>query len=97
MQTVSLELKVPSDLLTLLRKSRREMEQDAQLWVALELFRRRKVSAGKAAELAGLSLSDFMGVTREAAVEWVSYTDEELEVELSEATALGEAARRGKR
>jgi hypothetical protein len=58
MHTVSLELKFPADLLPLLRKLRREMEQDAQLWVVLELFRRRTISAGKAVELAGLSLSD---------------------------------------
>jgi len=95
METVSLELKVPSELLTLLRKSRREMEREAQLWVMLELFRHRRVSAGKAAELAGVSLSDFMDITRQYSVEWISYTDEELEAELSEAVALGEAARKG--
>lgn len=97
MQTVSLKLKVPADLLPLLRKSRREMEQDAQLWVVLELFRQRKISAGKAAELAGLSLSDFMDATREHGVEWVSYTEEELDAELSEAAMLGEAKRREER
>ena len=95
MQTVSLELEVPSDLLTLLRKSRREMERDAQLWVMLELFRHRKVSAGKAAELAGISLSEFMDAAREHSIEWVSYTDEELETELREAMDLGEGIRRG--
>jgi predicted HTH domain antitoxin len=89
MQTVSLELKLPSELLPLLRKSRQEMERDAQLWVVLELFRRQKISAGKAAELVGLSLSEFMDVTREHGVTWVSYTEEELETELSEAEALG--------
>ena len=91
METVSLELKLPSDLLPLLRKSRREMEQDAQLWVALELFRRRKISAGKAAELAGVSLSEFMDATREQGVAWVSYTDEELKSELDEAETVGAA------
>jgi predicted HTH domain antitoxin len=70
------------------------MEQEAQLWVALELFRRREVSAGKAAELAGLSLADFMEITRAHRVEWVSCTEEELQGELSEATVLGETARR---
>jgi predicted HTH domain antitoxin len=95
MRTLSLELEVPSELLTLLRKSRREMEQEAQLWFALELFRQRRISAGKAAELANLSLSDFMDITRQYGVEWVSYTDEELEAELREAKALGEAARKG--
>jgi predicted HTH domain antitoxin len=94
METVSLELEVPVDLLTLLRKSRKQMEQEAQLWIALELFRQRKISAGKAAELAHVSLSDFMDFTRQYGVEWISYTDEELETELREAIALGEAVRK---
>lgn len=95
MQTVSLKLEVPSDLLTLLRKSRQEMEQEAQLWIALELFRQRRVSAGKAAELARVTLSDFMDVTRRHGMAWVSYTDEELEAEIQEAKALAEATREG--
>ncbi|MEM2447121.1 MAG: UPF0175 family protein [Candidatus Bathyarchaeia archaeon] len=81
MQTVSLKLEVPSELLTLLRKSRREMEREAQVWFALELFRQKKVSAGKAAELAGVSLEEFMDISRQHGIEWASYTDEELEGE----------------
>ena len=95
MQTVSLEVKVPAELLALLRKSRSEMEHEAQLWIALELFRQRKVSAGRAAELAGLSLVDFMDITREHQIEWAAYTDEELETELKEAADLGKAMREG--
>lgn len=82
MRTVSLKLEVPSELLALLRKSRQEMEREAQVWFALELFRQRKVSAGKAAELAGISLAEFMDISRRCGVEWVSYTDEELEAEI---------------
>ncbi len=89
MQTVSLKLEVPSELLALLRKSRREMEREAQIWFALELFRQRRVSAGKAAELAGLSLSEFMDVSRQHGIEWASYTDEELEAEIQEARSIG--------
>lgn len=95
MQTISLTLEVPSDLLALLRKSRREMEQEVQLWIALELFRQRKISAGRATELAGISLSDFMDLTRQHGVEWMSYTDDELRAELREAKALAETADQG--
>lgn len=96
MQTVSLEVKVPSDLLTLLRMSRQELEREAQVWVALELFRHRRVSAGKAAEVAGVTLSDFMDITRQHGIEWASYTDEELDTELREAVALGQSVRERK-
>jgi len=94
MQTVSLKLEFPTELLALLRKSRREMERDAQIWIALELFRQRKVSAGKAAELAGLSLSEFMDISRQHGVEWTSYTDEELEAEIQDARHLGAQVRK---
>ncbi len=94
MQTVSLKLEFPAELLALLRKSRREMERDAQIWIALELFRQRKVSAGKAAELAGLSLSEFMDISRQHGVEWTSYTDEELEAEIQDARHLGAQVRK---
>ncbi len=79
---VQLKLEVPSELLALLRKSRQEMEREAQVWFAMELFRQRKVSAGKAAELAGMSLAEFMEVSRQHGIEWTSYTDEELEAEI---------------
>jgi len=69
------------------------MEEDARVWVMLELFRQRRVSAGKAAELSGLSISGFMDVARKHRIEWASYTDEELETEIREAVALGAGER----
>lgn len=95
MKTVSLEIKAPDDLPGLLRMSRDELEREVQLWVALELFRDRKVSAGKAAEIAGVPLAEFMNLTRRQHIPWISYTDDELEVEMREAVALGQAARVG--
>lgn len=90
---VSLDIKVPDDLLGLLRLSRDELEREIQLLVALELFRERRISAGKAAEIAGQPLADFMTATRQSRVPWVSYTQDELEAELREAQGLGQATR----
>ena len=89
MNTVGIQVNIPSDVLSLLRLSKTEMEQEVQHWIALELFRRRRVSAGKAAEIASLSLVEFMDLTRQHHVDWVDYTDEELAVELREAAVLG--------
>ncbi len=91
MSIVSLEIKVPDDLPALLRMSRQELEREVQVWVALELFRVRRVSAGKASEIAGISLAEFMALTRQHRTPWVAYTDDELDRELREATALGDA------
>lgn len=93
MNTISLEVNLPADLLTLLRVSQRELAQDVQHWVALELFRDRKISAGKAAEVAGVSVAEFMEISRQRGVAWTEYTDEELETELREAVALGKTVR----
>jgi predicted HTH domain antitoxin len=93
METLSLQVNFPSDLLSLLRLSPQEMEQEVQHWVALELFRMRKISAGKAAQVAGISLYEFMDLTRQHNIPWIDYTDNELEAELHQAAALGKAIR----
>ena len=93
MQTIPLEVRFPVELLSSLRMSHQEMEQEIQVWIALELFRQLKVSAGKAAELAGLSLADFMDITRQHGIEWVIYTKEELETELQSALTLSRTVR----
>lgn len=93
MDTIGIQVNIPSDVLSLLRLSKTEMEQEVQHWIALELFRRRRVSAGKAAEIAGLSLVEFMDLTRQHHIDWVDYTDEELAMELHEATVLGQTVR----
>lgn len=93
METLSLQVNLPADLLSLLRLSPQEMEQEVQRWVALELFRTRRISAGKAAEVAGLNLYEFMELTRQQNVSWIGYTDNELEAELEQAATLGTTIR----
>lgn len=91
MKTISLEINLPSDLLSLLRLSQQQMVQEVQQWVALELFRSRRISAGKAAEVAGVSLFEFMNIAQQYNVPWADYTDEELEVEIAESLAMAES------
>lgn len=88
-----LEIKVPDDLPGLLRLSQDELEREVQVWIALELFRDRKVSAGKAAEIAHVPLMEFMRLTHRHGILWVAYTADELEREAQEAIAIGRAAR----
>ena len=86
---ISVQVKLPSDLLSLLRISQQDLQQEIQHWIALELFRTRKISAGKAAQIADLSLNEFMDLTRRHDVAWIDYTDDELQSELHEAETLG--------
>ena len=93
MEMLSIQVNLPSDLLSLLRLSQQDLQHEIQHWVALELFRTRKISAGKAAQIADLSLYEFMDLTRQHDVAWTDYTDDELESELREAEALGKTIR----
>jgi predicted HTH domain antitoxin len=93
MEMISVQVNLPADLLSLLRISQQDLQQEIQHWVALELFRTRKISAGKAAQIASLSLSEFMDLTRQHDVAWIDYTDDESEAELDEAAALGKATK----
>ena len=93
MEMLSVQVNLPSDLLSLLRISQQDLQQEIQHWVALELFRIRKISAGKAAQIAGMSLYEFMNLTRRHDVAWIDYTDDELESELHEAETLGKTIR----
>ncbi|MFQ6093712.1 MAG: UPF0175 family protein [bacterium] len=88
MKPVSLQVDFPEDVFFTLRKSKRGLEQEVKKIVALELFRQRRLSSGKAAQLAGMCLSDFMDLTREHKIPWVEYTEEELKKEVEEAREI---------
>jgi predicted HTH domain antitoxin len=76
METVSLEVKIPASLLFTVQKSRKEIEKDVQTMLALQLFRERQISAGEAAELAGMKLADFMVAVRQQNPSYVQPTDD---------------------
>jgi predicted HTH domain antitoxin len=51
---------------------------------ALEMLRDGRVTFAKAAEMAGLSLWDFVDLVRRRGVEWVRFSPEDVERELKE-------------
>jgi len=53
-------VKVPSDLMRILRLDEEELEKAVRLYLAIELYREGVVSLGKAAEIAGLSRWEMM-------------------------------------
>jgi len=66
MSTVHVDLS--AELLELADMSKASPAQTAAKLIALELFREERVSLGKAAELAGMALDDFMTLTAEHAI-----------------------------
>lgn len=58
-KTQEIKLNVPADILLTLNQSEKELEQNIKLSLATYLFQQKKITLGKAAQLAGLSRYDF--------------------------------------
>lgn len=56
----TLTIPYPDSLPSALRMTRQEFEQEARLLLAARLFEERRVTSGQAAEMAGISRSDFI-------------------------------------
>lgn len=57
----NISVKVPkefSDILNL--RDREEIQKESRILIAIELYREGRISAGKAAEMAGLSFNEFL-------------------------------------
>jgi predicted HTH domain antitoxin len=72
----SLELKIPKALVDDVS------EDELKLYLAIMLYKERKLSAGQAAKLAGLTLVDFMYELGKHKESFTNITAEELEEEL---------------
>ncbi len=88
MSVIKIEVELPEEIFLLLRRSKRDIGEDIRKAIALQLFQEHLISSGKAAELAGMCLSDFMDLTREKRIPWFDYTEEEVEKEIEEARKL---------
>jgi len=71
-----LELKLPKTLIE------EVSENELKLYLAIMLYKERKLSIGQAAKLAGLTLSDFMYELSKHKTGFTNITEEELEEEL---------------
>ncbi|MEB2793803.1 MAG: UPF0175 family protein [Caldisphaeraceae archaeon] len=72
---VVVKVKVPSHYVG-------DIEKDVRLAYAVDLFLRGVVSVERAAELAGMSLYDFLVELRKRGIQAYPYSDEELQEEL---------------
>jgi len=59
MDTQTITIDFPSDILLTLNKDENELKQDIKLALAIRLYRLQKLTIGKAAQIAGLSRFDF--------------------------------------
>lgn len=86
MSTITVE--VPEELVRLGQESGQAPSQTIARLAVLELFRERKISMGRAAELAGLGVGEFMSFSAARGVDW-NYTGEDLEQDRDTLVRLG--------
>ncbi len=81
MSTGTVNISVPKELKDILHVSEEEVGKEALKSIAIELYREGKVSMGKAAEIAGISKIEMMGILREKKVP-LQYTENDLKEDL---------------
>jgi len=79
MKAYEVKIKVPHEVLINLHKSLGEFAEDIRQQAAIRYYKKRLLSLGKAADLAGLSRFEFIDYLRFNGESVFEYTDEELE------------------
>lgn len=81
MSTGSVEVSIPKELKDIFNVGEDEIGKEALKSIAIELYREEKISMGKAAEIAGVSKIEMMGILREKKVP-LQYSKKDLEEDL---------------
>ncbi|MGB8643783.1 MAG: UPF0175 family protein [Anaerolineae bacterium] len=87
METFKVQVELPRDLLLALNISTEEAERKTREWVAFELFREGQISAGKSAEILGITKGQFISLLAQRGIPYLDLTAEELKHDLD--TAVG--------
>ena len=78
METLTVALRLPRDLLAALDVSSAQLEPRLRELIALELFREGLISSGKGAEILGLSKIEFVQLLAQRGICYFSESPEEL-------------------
>jgi predicted HTH domain antitoxin len=78
-------MQLPESVFAALRKDPREFVQEMRIVAAVKWYELGEVSQGKAAEIAGLTRSDFINALSRFKVSPFQYTAQELAEELADA------------
>lgn len=82
MKNAVIHFEIPEDILNALNQDITEFTNNSRLITALQFYRSHKLSLGKAAELAGLSKSEFIFELDKHHIPLLDYDPSELENEL---------------
>jgi predicted HTH domain antitoxin len=82
MKVEELKIKYPTGFEHAVHMTKEEMEQHIRLMAALKMVELGKISSGKAAELAGMSRTEFLEACGRYRVSIFNYPDDEAETEI---------------
>ena len=83
MKTTEIRFEVQEDILNTLNQNIAEFTMQLRLYAALQLFKKHKLSFGKAAELAGILRDEFLLEIDKNGIDFIDYEACELEKELT--------------
>lgn len=82
MNNVKLEIEIPEEILLNLKQSGEEFKKEMKLIMATDLYKKGKLSLGKAAELSGFSKIGFIDMLNYRGEPIFDYTEDEIESEI---------------
>ena len=78
MDTVRITIDLPRDIFSALRQDPESFVREMRLAAAIQWYEARRISQGKAAEIAGLSRSEFIAALGQMGVSPLQYTADEV-------------------
>ncbi len=93
MRTEKIMFNVPEDVLASLKVGVKGLELDMRRFLALQYFKKRRLSMGKAAKLANMNRFDFMDFLASEGVVLFDYDESAVEEELGGVKRLKEFSR----
>lgn len=83
MAMASVRFEIPEEILYALNESVTEFTYQMRLFTALQLFKKQKLSPGKAAKLAGIDKDQFLLELDRNEIPLIGYNPDELEEEMA--------------
>jgi predicted HTH domain antitoxin len=82
MNSIKIEIEVPEELLVNLKQSGEEFKKELKLMMAIELYKKSKLSLGKAAELSGFTKIGFIDMLNFRGETVFNYNNDEIDDEI---------------
>lgn len=82
MKKEMISFEVSKDILASLNLGSKALSSEIRLMAAIEYFKNKRLSLGKAAELAGINRLEFMDILSAKGIVHFDYDEDELETEL---------------